>query len=148
MIARSSPILLTPLAAQGRSATRRAFRRVSAASLAAALVLLPACSGTWKGLSDDASSIFGDEEKEQTERVTVERVDEVVSIAELQQLLDEQGYDPGAVDGIFGERTARAIRSYQVNNGLRVTGRPSAALVERLRATGSAPAETIEEIEE
>jgi peptidoglycan hydrolase-like protein with peptidoglycan-binding domain len=106
--------------------------------------LLPGCTSTWKGLSDDASSLFGEEEEE-TEEVRVEQVREVVSMAELQQLLDEQGYDPGPVDGVFGDRTARAIRSYQVNNGLKVTGRPSADLVERLRATSGAPSEPLPE---
>jgi hypothetical protein len=117
---------------------RTTLRRLAATGLLVAVALLPACSGTLKGLSDDASSIFGDE-KEETEEVRVEQTREVVSIAELQQLLDEQGYDPGPVDGVFGDRTARAIRSYQVNNGLRVTGRASADLVERLRASGSEP---------
>jgi hypothetical protein len=110
-------------------------RRFAVVGVTLALALLPACTGTWKGLSSDASSIFGDDE-EKKEEVTVEEVDVVVSMAELQQLLDEQGYDPGPVDGIFGDRTARAIRSYQTNNGLKVTGRPSADLVERLRVSG------------
>jgi peptidoglycan hydrolase-like protein with peptidoglycan-binding domain len=59
------------------------------------------------------------------------------SVLEVQRLLDEQGYDPGPVDGIFGDRTARAIRSFQANNDLPVTGRVSATLLERLRRSGS-----------
>jgi hypothetical protein len=133
MIPRPSSIAPPSLASRGTE--RSAPRRFAVMGVIFALALLPACSGTWKGLSSDASSIFGDDEEKQ-EEVTVEEVDVVVSIAELQQLLDEQGYDPGAVDGIFGDRTARAIRSYQANNGLKVTGRPSADLVERLRVSG------------
>jgi hypothetical protein len=142
----STPTPFVPRSPLPRRIGRSALRRSALAAVLLALAFLSACSGTWKGLSDDASSIFGDEEEEtETEEVRVEQVREVVSIAELQQLLDEQGYDPGPVDGVFGDRTGRAIRSYQVNNGLKVTGRPSAALVERLRTTSGAPSEPIPE---
>lgn len=100
---------------------------------------LGGCSATWEGFSRDASSLFGGKEEEVEEDVEgrVEPVAQAntVSVLEIQQLLDEQGYDPGAVDGIFGDRTARAIRSYQLNNDLAVTGRVSGALLEQLRRT-------------
>ena len=37
--------------------------------------------------------------------------------------LAELGYDPGPLDGAFGPMTSRAIRNYQLDNGLLVTGR-------------------------
>ena len=37
--------------------------------------------------------------------------------------LAELGYDPGPLDGAFGPMTSRAIRNYQLENGLPVTGR-------------------------
>ena len=142
MNSRRSSTGASSLASRGTECS--ASRRFAAAGVLLAFALLPACSGTWKGLSSDASSLFG-EDGEEKEEVTVEQVGVVVNMAELQQLLDEQGYDPGAVDGVFGDRTARAIRSYQANNGLKVTGRPSADLVERLRSSGREQADVIDE---
>lgn len=40
----------------------------------------------------------------------------------LQVRLDLQGYDPGPIDGIFGARTAAAVKSFQDNKGLKADG--------------------------
>jgi peptidoglycan hydrolase-like protein with peptidoglycan-binding domain len=40
-----------------------------------------------------------------------------------QQHLKEAGFDPGPIDGQFGQKTAQAIREYQRSNGLPATGR-------------------------
>ncbi len=60
-------------------------------------------------------------------------VDPDPKVASIQAGLLKLGYDPGPVDGIFGSRTKAAIREYQLDNGLNVTGRPSAALTMSLR---------------
>ncbi len=60
-------------------------------------------------------------------------VDPDPKVASIQAGLLKLGYDPGPVDGIFGSRTKTAIREYQIDNGLNVTGRPSAALTMSLR---------------
>lgn len=39
-------------------------------------------------------------------------------VAELQRRLGSLGFDAGRVDGIFGERTERALRDFQRNGGL------------------------------
>ena len=44
---------------------------------------------------------------------------------DVQQFLTDKGYDPGPVDGMMGRRTSSAIRSYQENNGLNITGQVS-----------------------
>ena len=105
-----------------------------------ALSLLSAagCTRTLEGFSKDASDIFGGEEKTETgaksEPAAVPKPKAATpNVYEVQKLLDEQGYDPGAVDGSFGDRTARAIRSYQQNNGMTVTGKVSPELLDRLR---------------
>ena len=107
-----------------------------------ALSLLSAagCTRTLEGFSKDASDIFGGEEKTETgtksETAAVPKPKATPpNVYEVQKLLDEQGYDPGAVDGSFGDRTARAIRSYQQNNGMTVTGKVSQDLLDRLRKT-------------
>ena len=46
----------------------------------------------------------------------------------VQLSLQRLGYEPGPVDGAYGPRTADAIRAYQYNNKLAVTGQPTAAL--------------------
>jgi len=39
-------------------------------------------------------------------------------VAELQKMLNDLGFDPGAVNGLLDARTARAIRDFQKNAGL------------------------------
>jgi N-acetylmuramoyl-L-alanine amidase len=43
-------------------------------------------------------------------------------VMELQRMLNDLGFDPGAVNGLFDERTARAIREFQRNAGLTTEG--------------------------
>lgn len=47
-------------------------------------------------------------------------VEEAVRV--VQRALHAAGYDPGPVDGIFGPRTAAAVRAFQRDRGLRVDG--------------------------
>jgi hypothetical protein len=51
----------------------------------------------------------------------------------VQKSLKQLGYDPGAVDGAMGRRTAAAIKSYEEANGMTITGKMSKALVVSLR---------------
>ncbi|MDP8952152.1 MAG: peptidoglycan-binding protein, partial [Actinomycetota bacterium] len=44
--------------------------------------------------------------------------DRGADVAELQRMLNDLGFDPGAVNGVFDERTARATREFQHNAGL------------------------------
>ena len=59
--------------------------------------------------------------------------DDPVDIAELQQLLSDAGYDPGPVDGTFGNKTRLAVEELQRDLGLNPTGQPTADLIEALR---------------
>ena len=40
----------------------------------------------------------------------------------LQSALKERGYDPGQLDGVYGKKTARAVRRFQKDRGLKVDG--------------------------
>jgi peptidoglycan hydrolase-like protein with peptidoglycan-binding domain len=40
------------------------------------------------------------------------------SVTTLQELLAAAGYDPGPVDGLFGEQTRTAVEAFQRANGL------------------------------
>jgi peptidoglycan hydrolase-like protein with peptidoglycan-binding domain len=44
------------------------------------------------------------------------------AVTRLQQGLYQLGYYPGAVDGIFGPNTERAVKEFQTNNGLAADG--------------------------
>jgi S1-C subfamily serine protease len=49
-------------------------------------------------------------------------------LATIQRALAAKGYNPGAADGIMGPKTRDAIRKYQAENRLSVTGQPSMEL--------------------
>lgn len=46
----------------------------------------------------------------------------------MQEALADAGFDPGAIDGIWGDRSARAMMRFQSRQGLPPTGAPSAEL--------------------
>lgn len=54
------------------------------------------------------------------------------AVANVQSRLVYLGYDPGPVDGIYGPRTAKAIRAYQRDHGLGVDGRVTATLEDHI----------------
>ena len=54
----------------------------------------------------------------------------------VQRRLKELGYDPGAIDGGVGAQTQIAIRRFEQDRGMRVTGRLSEALVAELGKSG------------
>lgn len=60
------------------------------------------------------------------ERLTVDKVQAI------QEALNRAGYDVGAVDGIFGTRTKRALRDLQKANGWVADGYPTAEVMAQL----------------
>jgi peptidoglycan hydrolase-like protein with peptidoglycan-binding domain len=61
-----------------------------------------------------------------------------VYTATVQQELARRGYDPGPPDGVLGYQTQAAIRDYQDDYGLPVTGQVSLELVNHLRLINTA----------
>jgi peptidoglycan hydrolase-like protein with peptidoglycan-binding domain len=57
----------------------------------------------------------------------------------VQEALQAKGYRPGAADGLLGPRTRAAIRRYQQDYGLPVTGEVSLALLNHLRLVSGYP---------
>jgi membrane-bound lytic murein transglycosylase B len=57
---------------------------------------------------------------------------------EMQQLLNQLGFDAGPEDGLPGPRTASAIRIFQKEHSLPPDGYPSPTLLKRLRALAEA----------
>ncbi|MCC7048283.1 MAG: peptidoglycan-binding protein [Alphaproteobacteria bacterium] len=60
----------------------------------------------------------------------------------VQTELNAAGYTSGPADGIYGPRTAEAIRAYQGNNALPQDGQVSIALLDHLRSKRSGVAPT------
>lgn len=54
------------------------------------------------------------------------------AVRELQQAIDEEGFDIASVDGIWGEETMQAAREYQRANRLEPTGTPTIQLIHSL----------------
>jgi hypothetical protein len=75
------------------------------------------------------------------ERISLAQVSPAIfeRTREIQRGLKRRGYDPGPVDGLLGQRTARALRQFQADHGLAVTGMPSRTVYEMLagEANGS-----------
>lgn len=57
-----------------------------------------------------------------------------VSVVRVQSLLSSLGYEPGAIDGLFGTRTRTAIEEFEREHGLPVTGEVSPDLLAALEA--------------
>ncbi len=53
-------------------------------------------------------------------------------VIQLQRMLDEKGFDIGRVNGIYGPRTASAIRQFQLSRGMTGTGIADISTINRL----------------
>ena len=61
------------------------------------------------------------------------------SVKDLQNKLKAAGFDPGPIDGIYGPKTAAAVRKYQKAKGLTVDGLAGPQTLGSLNGTGSGP---------
>ena len=61
-------------------------------------------------------------------------------VARIQSGLRAYGYDDLAVDGKMGQHTATAIQRFQLDYGMKITGEPSAKVLEKLQEIGALPA--------
>jgi len=43
-------------------------------------------------------------------------------VSQIQSKLEDLGYDPGPLDGIWGQKTEKALKAFQLDNGLPATG--------------------------
>jgi MSHA biogenesis protein MshM len=76
----------------------------------------------------DIEKAVEEEQKDADEKST----DELVLA--LQKVLSDLGYNPGLIDGAFGSLTRQAIRNYQRDHALKVTGEPQRALLAHMTA--------------
>ena len=59
------------------------------------------------------------------------------AVIEIQNLLTNNGFDTGGIDGIVGPKTQKAVQSYQTFVDIPGDGTPSMALLEELRKNNS-----------
>ena len=103
--------------------------------LASAILLLSAC-----GTIDQVKERFsGDDKKLETTGTPSDATPEPVALnprqqllVSIQQSLDDLGYAPGRTDGIMDSQSEAAIQDFQLDNDMRINGRPSADLLENL----------------
>lgn len=57
---------------------------------------------------------------------------EAALVQAIQEQLQQQGFDPGPADGVYGGKTRQAIRAYQRKARLRVDGQPTKELLDHL----------------
>ena len=112
------------------------MRRASALtglSLALCLAALPAAADT----KDDRSA--GEKLRDRVERSKEKLAGDDKQanrdpIRAAQEALRERGYDIGEPDGALGPKTHAAVRTFQKDEGLEVTGRLDAETMRRLEA--------------
>jgi peptidoglycan hydrolase-like protein with peptidoglycan-binding domain len=54
-------------------------------------------------------------------------------ITQLQVALNQDGFDPGQADGVFGPKTRAAVQQFQTSRGLPATGQPDQQTLSALR---------------
>lgn len=64
-------------------------------------------------------------------------------VAQMQQKLNDQGFDAGQVDGLWGPNTSAALRRYQAKNNLRQSGKLDPSTLGALGISTSAAASTV-----
>lgn len=68
-----------------------------------------------------------------------------MTIAEIQKSLAARGYDPGNIDGIWGRRTANAVRAFQAAKRLVVDGIVGPKTLAALGLDASPPADAVKD---
>lgn len=68
-------------------------------------------------------------------KVTDQNVGSDSTIYKMQTRLKKLGYRPGPIDGVWGEKTKKAMQLYQKQNGLPITEHPTGDLIEELGIT-------------
>jgi peptidoglycan hydrolase-like protein with peptidoglycan-binding domain len=58
-------------------------------------------------------------------------------VRQLQQALNDRGYNAGPVDGVWGPQTRSGVRDWQRANNQTATGRPSDQMLSELNVSGS-----------
>lgn len=84
---------------------------------------------TWKALNQKEQLTFPREGQEQplakkqlVSQTILDKGNKGSKVKTLQLRLEIQGYDPGPIDGVFGRKTAAAVKQFQEAQGLATSG--------------------------
>jgi len=94
----------------------------------------------WKALNQTEERIFPRERQEQplakkqlaSQQTVLDKGNKGSKVKTLQLRLEIQGYAPGPIDGVFGSKTAAAVKQFQKAQGLATTGTVDEATWEAL----------------
>ena len=89
-------------------------------ALALSLVLVASACGGGDDTGSDPAGGDGGGTSGPPEGVTVVVADQAV--LNFQEALDIVGYDPGPIDGVYRERTTKAVQAFQADNSLAPSG--------------------------
>lgn len=89
--------------------------------------------GTTEATPSSSALVMQEGTISRSEKRPVDDEDEKGLVSRIQSRLKNVGLDPGPLDGLMGPRTRNAIETYQRRNSLVVDGRPTRALLDRLR---------------
>lgn len=70
----------------------------------------------------------------------------VVTISEIQKALAAKGFDPGNIDGVWGRRTAAAVRAFQTASHLLADGVVGPITAKALDASAQPPEDSLNEV--
>ena len=69
-----------------------------------------------------------------------------MTIFEIQKALAAKGFDPGNIDGVWGRRTAAAVRAFQTSKGLLSDGVVGPITAKALDANAKPPVDSVDEV--
>ncbi|WP_439273682.1 peptidoglycan-binding protein [Pseudochrobactrum sp. HB0163] len=90
-----------------------------------------------KPLIEEANNVTIPADWNDEKTVTTASVDMKKAVRNIQLILQKNGYDTGAADGLMGAKTRHAIAAFQKDNGMKATGEVDQRLVEALLAKNS-----------
>ncbi len=59
------------------------------------------------------------------------------NVKQVQEALKDKGFDPGPIDGVMGQKTQEALKSFQQSKNLKVTGRLDSETAQQLGVSSS-----------
>jgi uncharacterized protein (TIGR02594 family) len=69
-----------------------------------------------------------------------------MTIFEIQKALAAKGFDPGNIDGVWGRRTAAAVRAFQTSKGLLADGVVGPITAKALDGSSKPPKDSLDEV--
>ncbi len=119
----------------GKASVRLLTQVLMSASSAPAEVPVPKATVAGGQGDDRVATLSSPTSDEDADRSPEQVADGMV--ARIQAGLRRYGYDDVVVDGRMGQQTATAIQRFQLDFGMKITGEPSATVLQKLEEVGA-----------